>query len=304
MPSDLRLTHQIDDFVEVAYRDEPLLRYVYRPETTPSETPKPYIHPLRTLAGNEVSIFRPYDHPWHKGLAMTMAQLSGQNFWGGPTYVRDRGYVQLPNNGQIAHRSWDEIRGGSDGFALAERLDWISSEGETWIAEERRIASGEINPDDGYWSLDLRFALTNVRGEALRFGSPTTEGRPNAGYGGLFWRGPRSFLGGKILAAGGREGPEVMGQDEPWLAFVGRHDGNGATSTVLFLDDPSNPRYPTKWFVRNDPYACVSCSFMFDEEYPLAPGHTLRLTYHVVLADGTWSPERVEAYRHSREGIG
>lgn len=118
-----------------------------------------------------------------------------------------------------------------------------------------------------------------------------------AGYGGLFWRGPRSFLRGKVLAADGREGPEVMGQSSPWLAFVGRHDGSAASSTVLFLDHPGNPRYPTRWFVRNDPYACVSLSFMFDEEYLLEPGETLRLTYRVVLADGEWTGEHVESYR-------
>ena len=154
----------------------------------------------------------------------------------------------------------------------------------------------DISPNAGYWTLDLRFALTNRRGEVLRFGSPTTEGRPLAGYGSLFWRGPRSFLNGKILAGGGLEGPEVMGKAAPWLAFVGRHDGTAATSTVLFVDHPDNPRYPTKWFVRNQPYGCVSCSFMFDEEYYLPPEETLSLTYRVVIVDGEWSAERVEEY--------
>ena len=41
-------------------------------------------------------------------------------------------------------------------------------------------------------------------------------------------------------------------------------------------------RFPGKWFVRNDPYACVSCSFKFDEEY--------------VLGDGAWPRERIEDY--------
>lgn len=296
----LRLTHQLDSYVELAFRGQPILRYVYVPETEPSESPKPYFHPLVTLGGNEVSIFRPYDHLWHKGLAMTMAQLSGQNFWGGPTYVPDRGYVRLPNNGRIVHRGWDRTACDETGLALAERLDWLTENGEYWIEENRQVTVSDVAPDAGYWALDLRFALTNRRGEALRFGSPTTEGRPLAGYGSLFWRGPRSFLGGKILAGDGLEGPEVMGKAAPWLAFVGRHDGSAATSTVLFVDHPDNPRYPNKWFVRNQPYACVSCSFMFDEEYFLAPGDTLSLTYRVVIADGDWSSERVEAYLASK----
>lgn len=296
MPDGLRLTHQLNDWVELAHGDQTLFRYVYGPATVESESPKPYFHPLRTLAGNEVTIFRPHDHLWHKGLAMTMAQLSGQNFWGGPTYVRDRGYVSLPNNGRIVHRAWEKLNLGADGLILAEQLEWLSAEGQTWIAENRRVAVTVIETSEGYWTLDLSFALTNVRGEPLRFGSPTTEGRPLAGYGGLFWRGPRSFLRGQILAADGREGPEVMGNAGPWLAFVGRHDGSADASTVLFLDHPDNPRHPTKWFVRNDPYACVSCAFAFDEELRLELGDTLRLAYRVVLADGAWSRERIEAY--------
>jgi hypothetical protein len=48
--------------------------------------------------------------------------------------------------------------------------------------------------------------------------------------------------------------------------------------------------------VRNDPYACVSCSFMFDEYYPLQPGEALNLTYRVVLANGAWTREQIEDY--------
>lgn len=291
--------HKSSNYVELSYRDGPLFRYVYAPEDDLVESPKPYFHPLRTLAGNEVTVFRPHDHIWHKGLAMTAANLSGQNFWGGPTYVRDEGYVQLENNGRMEHQTWDELRCEGDGAALAGRLAWISSGGEVWISEERRIEVGDIEPDEGYWSLDLRFNLENVSGRPLIFGSPTTEGRPLAGYGGLFWRGPRSFSGGDILAAGGLEGPQTMGQPAPWLGYIGQHDGNLDKSSLMFLDHPGNPRYPNKWFARNEPYACVSCSFMFDEEYVLEEKATLSLNYRVVLGDEAWSRQRFEAYAQS-----
>jgi Methane oxygenase PmoA len=102
--------------------------------------------------------------------------------------------------------------------------------------------------------------------------------------------------GGEIMAADGLEGPEVMGRTSPWLAYVGLHDGTGRASTVLFLDSPTNVRFPGKWFVRNDPYACVSLSFMFDEEYSLEPGEGLVLDYRVVFGDGAWPRERIEDY--------
>lgn len=93
------LIHEVDG-VEI-------LHYVYRPEMPVSESPKPYFHPLRTLAGDVVTSYRPHDHRWHKGLQMTASHLSGQNFWGGGTYTHDEGaYLQRDNNGTIRHEEW------------------------------------------------------------------------------------------------------------------------------------------------------------------------------------------------------
>ena len=291
----VRLVHTLDSHLDLYFGDSHLFRYVYRPDTPPVESPKPYFHPVRTLGGELVTCFRPHDHVWHKGIAMTWAQLSGQNFWGGPTYVRDRGYIQLDNNGRMEHRGWDELTNHPT-VSLAERLSWITAQDETWIEETRTMAVPEIVPEQGYWTVDFAMVLRNVRGKPLVFGSPTTEGRPQAGYGGFFWRGPRSFLGGTILAAGGRSGPEVMGQAAPWLAFTGKHDGSGMSSTLVFLDTQGNPRYPTKWFVRATPYACASFAFAFDEELTLPSDESLRLRYRVLIADGAWSAEQIETY--------
>ena len=105
-----QLNHTFDDALEYLYDGVPLFRYVYRPQTPQLESPKPYFHPLHTLAGNRVSLFRPTDHLWHHGLAMTFAELSGENFWGGRSYVRGQGYTQLANNGTQRHLAWTEIR--------------------------------------------------------------------------------------------------------------------------------------------------------------------------------------------------
>ncbi len=299
----LRLTHLLDEAVELRHDGALLCRYVYAPDLSARESPMPYFHPLRTLAGDEVTLFRPHDHPWHKGLALTCAQLSGQNFWGGPTYVRDQGYVQLPNNGRVVHRGWRALACDGERASLAEDLVWLTADGEPWLTEERRIAVAEIVPSEGRWSLDLDFRLTNVAARPLAFGSPTTAGRPGAGYGGLFWRGPRSFGGGRILGGGDLTGEEIMGRRAPWLAYSGRHDGVDRASTLIFLDGPGNPRHPTAWFVRATSYVGVSAAFMFDQEYPLLPGAVLALRYRLVLAEGMWTATRIEelAGRYRRD---
>ncbi len=282
-----------------------LFRYIYEPDMPQSESPKPYFHPIRTLAGDLITNYRPHDHLWHKGIQMTIAHLDDQNFWGGGSYRHGQGYVQLSNNGSQRHDSWESIEVDDNSFSARQKLSWITQAGEHWIDETRCIAVDALDPDAGYWALDFSTALRNVkdvaprlsRAEAhstLHIGSPTTEGRPLAGYGGLFWRGPRSFDQGKVITAAGHEGPAAMGQPAAWLAYTGHHDGSGNTSTLAFLDHPSNLRYPNKWFVRQTPYACASFAFMFDEVYALQAGDTLTLRYRIVIASGGWNAERIE----------
>ncbi|MDH2424370.1 PmoA family protein [Sphaerisporangium sp. TRM90804] len=259
-----------------------LMRYVYRPRMPAFEGPKPYVHPLRTLAGDVVSCYRPHDHRWHKGLQMTVSHLSGQNFWGGGSFVRERKeYVDLPNVGTMRHEEFTAPG--------RERLTWHTQAGEHWVDELRELSVGAAGP--GAWALDFATAMTNVRGEPLLFGSPTTHGRPLAGYSGLFWRGPRAFTGGRVTAEGGRGGPEMMGEAASWLAYTGRHDEVDRASTLLFLAEPG-----TAWFVRTEPFAAVNPSLAFHEEVELAPGATLRRRYRVVVADGVWDRERLAAY--------
>ncbi len=163
--------------------------------------------------------------------------------------------------------------------------------------EERELTVRDV--EDGSWALDFSTSITNVRGAPLRFGSPTTEGRPMAGYSGLFWRGPRSFTDGRVIAADGQGGPEMMGRTASWLAYTGEHDEVDRASTLLFLAEPG-----TTWFVRTTPFAAVNPSLAFFEEVELPPGGTARHRYRVVVADGAWDRDRLSAYvrAHPLEG--
>ena len=182
--------------LELKWKAVTLFRYIYEPDMPQAESPKPFFHPINTLAGDLITNYRPHDHVWHKGIQMTIAHLDGQNFWGGGSYRHGQGYVDLPNNGSQRHDSWESIEVEDEHFAATEKLSWITQAGEHWIDETRGIAVEALDAKAGYWALDFTTSLRNVRGTALHIGSPTTEGRPLAGYGGLFWRGPRSFDNG------------------------------------------------------------------------------------------------------------
>ncbi|SFR05948.1 Methane oxygenase PmoA [Lentzea waywayandensis] len=281
------ITRQDDEVLAVSVGDVELFSYVHQPSTPAFEGPKPYLHPVRTLAGDVVTAFRPHDHRWHKGVQMTATDVSGENFWGGVTYVRDQGYVVLPNVGTMRHEEFEV-----DGVRIDERLSWFTEAGERWVGETRSFSVCDVENDS--WTLEFTTTLTNLRQEPLVFGSPTTNGRDLAGYTGFFWRGPRSFTDGAVIAADGGAGQEMMGRTAPWLAFIGRHDEVDRSSTLLFLDHPDNKG--THWFVRSTPFAAVNPSFAFHDTVELAPGDALTLRYRLVVANGEWDRARLESY--------
>jgi len=292
MSSRLRLRYGDTD-VTAWWGSLVLFRYVYLSEAPQLESPRPYFHPVRTLANDVVTIYRPHDHVWHRGVALSLPHVDKENFWGGPTF-RDGGYVQLPNDGAMLHESFDDIAEKNDVVRFDERLRWVTESGENPITERRRVAA-TVWPSDAAWLLAFETTLANDSDADIVIGSPTTEGRPDAGYGGLFWRGPRSFTGGTVITGGGTGGDELMGVRAPWLAFAGRHDDRGGASTLVFRDGTHNFSYPSQWFVRSTPFAAVCPAPFFDTKHTFVAGESLTLRYDIIIADGEAHPVRCAA---------
>lgn len=293
--AELRVDHALERSVTVSAGDVELFTYVYRPDTVQLESPKPYLHPIRTLAGDLVSLFRPHDHVWHKGIAWSLPHVGEHNFWGGPTYVHGQFYVQQENNGSATHRRIVELDTGR----LVHELDWTSQAGAPIIAERRALTFAVV--DDTSWTLTFDTVLTNVSGAPLAFGSPTTKGRENAGYGGLFWRGPRSFTGGVIQSPTATGGDELRGERAEWFAFRGIHDGSDRRSTVLMVDDPANPHHPPQWFARSEQFAALNPAPFFSEELELPDQETINFRYGVVVATG--EPDAEKLAGHGRAAL-
>jgi hypothetical protein len=289
-PRGLGLRHEHGRSVTVTFDGAELLRYVTHPWDTPLESPRPYIHPLRTLAGQVVTLYRPHDHIWHKGLGFGLPNVGEENFFGGHTYMRGHGYRQLDNDGSIQHRGFDALDAAADGVTIAQRLDWVTAAARTVMTERRSI--GVTVPDRApAWVLTWSTALTNVSGAPLPIGSPATEGREGAGYAGLFWRGPRSWTGGTVLVPGRSGEDDLNCVRGPWMAFTGRHDEGGDASTIVFVDAEDNFHHPTPWFVRSNLFACLCPAPFSRKPYVLADGAELTLRYAVVVAAGEHDPE-------------
>ena len=295
----LTVRHDIDRSVQIAHHGRNLVTYVYAPDDVQLESPRPYFHPLYTLGGDLISLFRPHDHVWHKGIAWSLPNVGPYNFWGGPNYVHGQGYVQLANNGSMDHQRFTALEVSDDRAVMSHELLWhaqpaAGQEVGAEIVREARSLAVTVPTGDA-WVLTFSSAITNVSGERLDIGSPTTKGRENAGYGGLFWRGPRSFTGGTILAPGYAGGEQIRGTRAEWMGFTGQQDGTASHSTLVMVDDTANPAHPPQWFMRSELFAGVNPAPFFSEEVPFGLGQTLQFRYAVVIADGQADADRGEA---------
>ncbi|MET3902286.1 PmoA family protein [Paenarthrobacter sp. 4246] len=288
--------------------DQQIATYTYRPVDDQYESPRPFFHPLTTLEGDEVTISRPWDHVWHKGLSWALPNVGDHNFWGGATYTRETGYSNLDNNGAMNHEAFTSIEDDRTSITAAESLLWTPQPDESQAAqasvsgqagaplirEQRRFAI-QLLPTGNAWVLLFETEMSNVSGAEIGIGSPTTEGRDNAGYGGLFWRGPRSFTGGEFRSENGTGADEFMGTRSPWIAFTGQHDVTCRKSSILFVEDQTNPGASNQWFARSSMFACLGSAPFFSEVVPLKEGQPLTYRYAVVIADGALEDQKAAA---------
>ena len=108
--------------------------------TIPTSSPRPVLHPVRTLTGVVVTAHHPADHDWHNGMGMAIPDVNGTNFWGGRTYIHGQGYVLLDDHGRIVGEPpvlQDE--------SFTQELHWIGHDGSVQLREQRLIGWAAIN---------------------------------------------------------------------------------------------------------------------------------------------------------------
>ena len=253
----------------------------------PTLSPRPYLHPVTTLAGTTVTDAMPLDHVWHLGAGVALQDVNGVNFWGGRTYRREHaGYVWRPDHGRIERTSSVD-----NGSSRTEELAWFGPDGAEILHETRRwswLPAGE-----NAWQLTLSFTLATAGTEAVSLGSPGSNGREAGGYGGFFWRLPavdNAHI--RTPSASGEEA--VHGSRAPWLAWSGNFAGKAATLVFTTPPEAADP-----WFVRAAGYPGVGSSLAWDAAVVLQPGETLTRTVTVTIADGLATDQQINEWtRH------
>lgn len=226
--------------------------------------PRPYIT-VTTPGGIDVTETRPADHRHHLGVSVTTPDVSGTNFWGGSTYVRDVGPQILDNHGrQVIEAESAEVN------RYNATIVWRDRDDEPVISEEREIVVDEI---DGTTVIAWRSVLTALR-EGVSIGSSQTNGRPGAFYGGIFWRAP--FGRADVFSEAGAGTDKAHGSTSPWIVVT------GSDASLVAASSSGLP-----WFVRSEGYVGFCPALAYDARRRLDPEEPLALDLVVALVDAT-----------------
>jgi hypothetical protein len=239
----------------------------------PTLSPRPYLHPVRTLGGVTLTDQLPLDHAWHLGLGFALQDVSGTNLWGGRTYTREAGrYVWRDDHGRIA---LEGVEGAPGALRLA--LRWEAPDGGTLLREERTASASRVGADA--WRLDLTSRLTAT--QAVSLGGPGSNGNAGGGYGGFFLRlAPCEDAAVFTPDAEGEAG--VHGHPAPWLAWSARF--GEVEAGIVVAAAPEAPDDP--WFVRLAGYPGIGSALAWERAVALSDGETLTRSFRVWFVDG------------------
>lgn len=234
------------------------------------DSPRPHLHEVRSLGGAVVTAAGPADHPHHLGLSVAIPDVDGVNHWGGRTFVRGTGPTLLANHGTQHRISAEPV-----GDTLDESLEWRDPAGQTQLSEQRRLRVRTI-PYAGRDAVAVELLSVIAAPDAeVTIGSPATNGRPGAAYGGPFWRLPQR-ADSRILTPDG-EGETLA--HESWAAWVAV-----VSERVTVVFRQPRPRLP--WFVRGEEYPGVGASLATTTRVRVRRGEPIASGIAAAIVDG------------------
>lgn len=292
--------------VEVLIGDQLFTSYYY-----PESIAKPVLYPIISSGGKEITRGFPLaprpgervDHPHHVGHWMNYGDVNGLDFWNNsdaiPADKKER-------YGTIRHTGISEINENKNSAELVVTMDWLTPDGKVLLKEKTRFvffsegkkrgitrittltAQGEPvfmkDNKEGVFAIRVARELEHPSDKPELFtdanGNPTTVPSLN-----------NEGVTGKYRSSAGKEGDEVWGTRGEWVTLDGEIDQEKVS--VVILDHPDNPGYPTYWHARG--YGLFSANPLGQKElsggkdmldFKLSPGESVTFRYRILLYSG------------------
>lgn len=250
---------------------------------------KPYFHPLRTPMGLDMTLERPTDHPWHRGLWFSWKNINGVNYW---EENRETGHSV---GRSLIKKVKSNLKKGSAHANIRIWMEYADS-GKTKLTERRRLDIS--SPENGSYLIKWYHEFKAAEDLTLYLEKPAKHGGVAwGGYAGLSYRGSDQLEHATFFTSGGWSNKSDLtgyGEKERWMGISARNN-NKDVSLVIF-DHPKNIRYPSPWYVwySEGHNLFFTPSFLFDGPLTLKKGQKLKLQYAVWVVDGQVTTAEIE----------
>lgn len=239
--------------------------------------PRPFFYPIHGPSGASLTrMGHPgaANHDHHRSVWFAHNKVLGIDFWSDATDARVR---QL---------EWLCYKDGDDEAIMSSRLGWYDGHDPKPLIEQELVAA-VCRDEKNQWQLELQATFKPVA-DMLEFG------QTNFGF--LAVRVAKSlsayFGGGQLTNSEGRVGEAaIFGHAARWMDYSGPVPGDKHAG-ITYFDHPQNPKYPTRWHVREDGWmgasACMNEAIVTTRENPLV------LRYMLDIHDGLLDVERAD----------
>lgn len=275
-------------FTEYFYKDVP--RPYFYPVLGPDEAPMTRNWPMKSPPDEE------HDHPHHRSLWYAHGAVNGLDFWS-----EAKGFCK------IVHDGFTEIKSGKDAGVIKSRDKWVDNEGKVVCTDDRVFRVFNQPDNERVFDFDVTIHASNgdVTFNDTKEGSmamrlaETMRLKGKVGH-------------GHIVNSEGVRDDKTWGKHAAWCDYYG--PVNGKTVGVAIFDNPSNPRFPNTWHVRD--YGLFAVNPFGLHEFEKAPagagdmtihsGQSVTFRYRFYLHEGDEKQaqvaKRFEEYAHSEGG--
>ncbi len=266
-----------------------------------ADSPKPYLHPLRSVNGTELTRGFPLeivpgeDHsdPHHRGLWFTHGDVNGVDLW-----------TEGPGTGRIVLKTLGRLVGGAETGSLSAEFEWQDAAGKPLVEEDRTMSFTQVV---GEYIIEFQATLRPAGTEKVIFGDTKNGSFAIRVANALSERSekcPVDCVGHMTNSQGGHGEKEIWGQRANWVDFSG--EVNGQKWGIAMFDHPGNPGHPTAWHARG--YGLLAANPFGAREFSgnktptggltLPPGSSVTFRYRVLVHAGDAITSRVaEQYR-------
>jgi Family of unknown function (DUF6807) len=308
--------------VDVTVDGQPFTSYIW-----PTSLKKPVLYPLRSAKGTVVTRGFPLeprkgervDHPHHVGLWFNHGDVNGFDFWNNSDAIPA---AQVGKMGTIVHEKVVETKSGAGQGELTVETAWHKPDGSTLLRERTRFvfsADGTSRTIDRITTLtaqservvfkDNKEGVLGLR-VARSLEQPSTQPEVFTDASGQPTKVPvldNTGVTGQYTSSEGLKGDAVWGTRGRWTMLTGTVESEPVT--IVMLDHPSNPGFPTYWHARG--YGLFAANPMGEKIFTegkqelnvaVEPGASLVFRHRIVIVSGQATPDAVEGLYRAFSG--